>query len=254
MGTGESGLPWPKSRPPWRDRCPGRSRTHADPRRKGGSAMSDYEYRNKTFDYAPPSRAGSAGGLLFVGGIILLFIVGMHADPHLPLLRRLRPRDGTRPRRRGASEALRPRLLRRRFRGYLFLRPNPKGVHFERWRHAMAAASGSTPRADTATLEVFGTYPAQTTEPPADIVAAIKAKRPWSWRDRHEHASGHGGRLIDRSRQGGVHLQRQALRGHPGDTLASALWPTARCWWAGPSSITARAASWPAAPKSPTRW
>ena len=39
--------------------------------------MSDYEYRNKTFDYAPPSRAGSAGGLLFVGAIILLFIVGM---------------------------------------------------------------------------------------------------------------------------------------------------------------------------------
>jgi hypothetical protein len=30
--------------------------------------MSDYEYRNKTFDYATPSRAGSAGGLLFVGG------------------------------------------------------------------------------------------------------------------------------------------------------------------------------------------
>jgi hypothetical protein len=32
--------------------------------------MSDYEYRNKTFDYAPPSRAGSAGGLLFVGGTL----------------------------------------------------------------------------------------------------------------------------------------------------------------------------------------
>ena len=28
------------------------------------------------------------------------------------------------------------------------------------------------------TLEVFGTYPAQTVEPPAQIVAAIKAKRP----------------------------------------------------------------------------
>ncbi|MCV6595284.1 MAG: sarcosine oxidase subunit delta, partial [Silicimonas sp.] len=31
---------------------------------------------------------------------------------------------------------------------------------------------------DTETLEVFGTYSAQTTEPPEDIVAAIKAKRP----------------------------------------------------------------------------
>jgi hypothetical protein len=31
---------------------------------------------------------------------------------------------------------------------------------------------------DTATLEVFGTYSAQTTEPPDDIVAAIRARRP----------------------------------------------------------------------------
>ncbi len=39
--------------------------------------MSDYEYRSKTFDYAPPSRAGSASGLLFVTAIIVLFFVGI---------------------------------------------------------------------------------------------------------------------------------------------------------------------------------
>ena len=31
---------------------------------------------------------------------------------------------------------------------------------------------------DTMTLEVYGAYPAQTTEPPAEIVAKIKARRP----------------------------------------------------------------------------
>jgi sarcosine oxidase subunit delta len=36
---------------------------------------------------------------------------------------------------------------------------------------------------DTATLEVFGTYPAQTTEPPPEIVAAIRARRP-DWEPR----------------------------------------------------------------------
>jgi sarcosine oxidase subunit delta len=30
----------------------------------------------------------------------------------------------------------------------------------------------------TATLEVFGTYPAQSSAPPADLQAKIKAKRP----------------------------------------------------------------------------
>ncbi|MEM7721205.1 MAG: hypothetical protein AAF376_02420 [Pseudomonadota bacterium] len=40
--------------------------------------MSDYEFRNKTFDYAPPSRSGGAGGaLMLVGGIIALFFLAM---------------------------------------------------------------------------------------------------------------------------------------------------------------------------------
>jgi sarcosine oxidase subunit delta len=69
------------------------------------------------------------------------------------------------------------------FEAYLFLRPNVRGVHFERWRHAMGCGKWFIAARDTATLEVFGTYPAQTTEPPPEIVAAIRAKRP-DWEPR----------------------------------------------------------------------
>lgn len=68
------------------------------------------------------------------------------------------------------------------FEGYLFVRQNPKGVHFERWRHAYGCGKWFLAARCTATLEVFGTYSAQTTEPPAEIREAITAKRPgWSW-------------------------------------------------------------------------
>lgn len=40
---------------------------------------------------------------------------------------------------------------------------NSNGVHFERWRH-------------TVTMEVYGTYSAQTAEPPTDILAEIKKR------------------------------------------------------------------------------
>lgn len=70
------------------------------------------------------------------------------------------------------------------FEGYLFMRENPKGVHFERWRHAFGCGKWFLAARDTATLEVFGTYPAQTTEPPQAIREAISAKRPgWRWRE-----------------------------------------------------------------------
>jgi sarcosine oxidase subunit delta len=55
--------------------------------------------------------------------------------------------------------------------GYLFRRQNPKGVHFERWRHAMGCGKWFLAARCTATLEVFGTYPAQTSAPPPDIIA-----------------------------------------------------------------------------------
>ncbi|KEO50517.1 sarcosine oxidase subunit delta [Thioclava pacifica] len=64
------------------------------------------------------------------------------------------------------------------FEGYLFARKNPKGVHFERWRHAYGCGKWFLAARDTNTLEVFATYKAQTSEPPADVIAKIKAKRP----------------------------------------------------------------------------
>ncbi len=64
------------------------------------------------------------------------------------------------------------------FEAYLFARKNPKGVHFERWRHAMGCGKWFHAARDTVTLEVFGTYSAQVTEPPAELVAAIRKKRP----------------------------------------------------------------------------
>lgn len=68
------------------------------------------------------------------------------------------------------------------FEGYLFARQNPKGVHFERWRHAYGCGKWFLAARCTMTLEVFGTYSAQTTEPPRAVRDAITAKRPgWTW-------------------------------------------------------------------------
>ena len=64
------------------------------------------------------------------------------------------------------------------FAGYLFERKNPKGVHFERWRHAYGCGKWFHAARCTVTLEVFGTYTAQTSDVPDDIIAAIQARRP----------------------------------------------------------------------------
>ena len=64
------------------------------------------------------------------------------------------------------------------------MRENKNGVHLERWRHAYGCGKWFLAARDTATLEVFGTYPAQTTEPPADVTENIRAKYPdWSWKE-----------------------------------------------------------------------
>ena len=69
------------------------------------------------------------------------------------------------------------------FEDYLFMRENPKGVHFERWRHVAGCGKWFHAARCTMTLEVFGTYPAQTLAPPNDITDKISAKRPgWTWR------------------------------------------------------------------------
>ena len=70
------------------------------------------------------------------------------------------------------------------FEGYLFHRENPKGVHFERWRHVNGCGKWFHVARDTATLEVFGAYSAQVSEPPQEIRDKVSAKRPgWSWRE-----------------------------------------------------------------------
>ncbi|SEN62806.1 sarcosine oxidase subunit delta [Palleronia pelagia] len=75
------------------------------------------------------------------------------------------------------------------FEQYLFLRENPRGVHFERWRHAHGCGKWFHAARSTTTLRVFGTYKAQTTEPPQQIRDAISAVHPgWSWRNFGETA------------------------------------------------------------------
>ncbi|MDE0589948.1 sarcosine oxidase subunit delta [Halocynthiibacter sp. C4] len=64
------------------------------------------------------------------------------------------------------------------FETYLFSRKNPRGPHFERWRHANGCGKWFHAARCTQTLEVFGTYPAQTLEPPADIIAKIRKRHP----------------------------------------------------------------------------
>ncbi len=64
------------------------------------------------------------------------------------------------------------------FEGYLFHRKNPRGVHFERWRHAAGCGKWFHAARDTMNLEVFGTYSAQVFAPPKELVAVIKKKRP----------------------------------------------------------------------------
>ena len=68
------------------------------------------------------------------------------------------------------------------FERYLFMRENPKGVHLERWRHVYGCGKWFHMARDTATLEVFGSYPAQTLAPPDHILEAIRKRHPdWQW-------------------------------------------------------------------------
>jgi len=64
------------------------------------------------------------------------------------------------------------------FAGYLFDKKNPRGVVFERWQHVFGCGKWFHAARCSATLEVFGTYSAQTLVPPADTLKAIKQKRP----------------------------------------------------------------------------
>lgn len=59
---------------------------------------------------------------------------------------------------------------------YLFDRKNPKGVHFERWRHQYGCGKWFHVARDTRTLEIYGVYGIEETEPPAEIRARIAAR------------------------------------------------------------------------------
>ena len=61
---------------------------------------------------------------------------------------------------------------------FLFIRSNPRGPHFERWRHAFGCGKWFHVARDTATLEVYGSYSAQATEPPEEILAVVRARNP----------------------------------------------------------------------------
>ena len=74
------------------------------------------------------------------------------------------------------------------FEAYMFQRTNPRGVAFERWRHAYGCGRWFIAARSTVTNRVFGTYPAQSSAPPAEILARIAGV----W---HERASGMSGRL-----------------------------------------------------------
>ncbi len=60
---------------------------------------------------------------------------------------------------------------------YLFNRRNPKGVHFERWRHTFGCGKWFVVARCTVTHEVFGVYKAQTLKPPKSVVDAIANRR-----------------------------------------------------------------------------
>jgi sarcosine oxidase subunit delta len=64
------------------------------------------------------------------------------------------------------------------YESYMFNRKNPRGVHFERWRHAYGCGKWFLAARDTVTMEVFATYKAQTGAPPEPVIAAIRARRP----------------------------------------------------------------------------
>ncbi|KAF0676701.1 sarcosine oxidase subunit delta [Profundibacterium mesophilum] len=77
-----------------------------------------------------------------------------------------------------------PHASEEAFSDYLFSRENPRGVHFERWRHAMGCGKWFHAARCTVTLEIFGTYRADCTAPPEALLERIRAARPgWSWRD-----------------------------------------------------------------------
>ncbi len=70
-----------------------------------------------------------------------------------------------------------PQSTDEEFSDYLFSRDNPKGVYFEKWRHAYGCGKWFLVARCTRTLEVFGSYEAQTSEPPQSLLDEIAKRR-----------------------------------------------------------------------------
>lgn len=64
------------------------------------------------------------------------------------------------------------------FLGYLFHRQNPRGPHLERWRHSHGCGKWFLAARDTATMRVWGTYPASLAAPTEGIREQVAADRP----------------------------------------------------------------------------
>ena len=62
------------------------------------------------------------------------------------------------------------------FMDYLFHRKNPRGVHFERWRHAFGCGKWFHLARDTATLEIYGAYEASAPGPTPETLARISER------------------------------------------------------------------------------
>ena len=64
------------------------------------------------------------------------------------------------------------------FVSYMFERVNTKGIIFERWRHSHGCGKWFHVARCTETLEVFGSYSAQTLKPPKVVLDKIRERRP----------------------------------------------------------------------------
>ncbi|WP_342642859.1 sarcosine oxidase subunit delta [Rhodoligotrophos ferricapiens] len=63
-------------------------------------------------------------------------------------------------------------------RDYLYVRLNPKGLHFERWRCDRGCAKWFHMARDTVTMEIKACY-GITELPPREIIAQIPPSNPW---------------------------------------------------------------------------
>lgn len=79
----------------------------------------------------------------------------------------------------------------RQFTEYMFMRDNPMGISVERWHHTFGCGKYFHVVRSSITMQVFGTYPAQTLEPPPRIVEAVRVAHPdWSWKDLSAASAG----------------------------------------------------------------